>query len=84
MALLLAASRWAANAVGEDTERAAETLSAAGWRVAVATASTPLATAWQQLHRPADRPLRVGGLTVGGLTDFRGAPGMTLNRRMTV
>ena len=75
MALLLAASRWAADAVGEDTERAAETLSAAGWRVAVATASTPLATAWQQLHRPADRPLRVGGLTVGGLTDFGGEQG---------
>jgi hypothetical protein len=27
-------------------------LSAAGWRVAVASASTPLAVAWQQLHRP--------------------------------
>jgi uncharacterized protein (DUF58 family) len=67
MALLLAVSRWAADAVGEDTERAAETLTAAGWRVAVATASTPLPAAWQQLHRPADRPL-----AVGGLTDFGG------------
>jgi ribosomal protein S11 len=67
MALLLAVSRWAADAVGEDTERAAETLTAAGWRVAVATASTPLPAAWQQLHRPADRPL-----AVGGLSDFGG------------
>jgi hypothetical protein len=38
--------------------------------VAVATAATPLATAWQQLHRPADRPLAVGGLAV----DFGGEP----------
>ena len=67
MALLLAVSRWAADAVGEDTERAAETLTAAGWRVAVATASTPLPAAWQHLHRPADRPL-----AVGGLSDFGG------------
>ena len=69
MALLLAASCWAVDTVGEDTERAAETLSAAGWRVAIATASTPLATAWQQLHRPADRPL-----AVGSLADFGGEP----------
>jgi uncharacterized protein (DUF58 family) len=74
MALLLAASCWAVDTVGEDTERAAETLSAAGWRVAVATASTPLATAWQQLHRPADRPLPVGGISVGSLADFGGEP----------
>ena len=67
MALLLAVSCWAADTVGPDTERAAETLAAAGWRVAVATAATPLATAWQQLHRPADKPL-----PVGGLADFGG------------
>jgi len=52
MALVLAVSAWATDGVTEDTARTAEILSAAGWRVAVATASTPLATAWQQLHRP--------------------------------
>jgi hypothetical protein len=67
MALLLTVSCWAADTVGQDTERAVETLSAAGWRVAVATAATPLAAAWQQLHRPADKPL-----PVGGLADFGG------------
>jgi uncharacterized protein (DUF58 family) len=67
MALLLTVSCWATDPVGPDTERAAETLAAAGWRVAVATAATPLATAWQQLHRPADKPL-----PVGGLADFGG------------
>jgi uncharacterized protein (DUF58 family) len=67
MALLLTVSCWATDTVGPDTERAAETLAAAGWRVAVATAATPLAAAWQQLHRPADKPL-----PVGGLADFGG------------
>ena len=61
MALLLAVSAWASDGISEDTARTAEILSAAGWRVAVASASTPLAAAWQQLHRPADRPLSVGG-----------------------
>ena len=61
MALLLAVSAWASDAIGEDTARTAEILAAAGWRVAIVTASTPLAAAWQQLHRPADRPLPVGG-----------------------
>jgi uncharacterized protein (DUF58 family) len=61
MAVLLAVSGWATGEVLEDTTRTAEILSAAGWRVAVVTASTPLAAAWQQVHRPADRPLRVGG-----------------------
>jgi uncharacterized protein (DUF58 family) len=61
MAVLLAVSGWSSGEVLEDTARTAEILSAAGWRVAVATASTPLAAAWQQLHRPADRPLPVGG-----------------------
>ena len=32
--------------------RTAEVLWAAGWGVAVASASTPLAAAWQQMHRP--------------------------------
>jgi len=65
MALLLAVSAWATDVITEDTARTAEILSAAGWRVAVASSSTPLATAWQQLHRPvdpADRPVPVGGL----------------------
>jgi uncharacterized protein (DUF58 family) len=62
MALVLAVSSWAADTVAEDTARTAEILSASGWRVAVATATTPLAAAWQQLHKPADRPLTVGGL----------------------
>jgi uncharacterized protein (DUF58 family) len=61
MALLLAVSAWASDGIAEDTARTAEILSAAGWRVAVASASTPLAAAWQQMHRPADRPLSVGG-----------------------
>lgn len=65
MALLLAVSAWATDGITEDTARTAEILSTAGWRVAVASASTPLATAWQQLHRPfdpADRAVAVGGL----------------------
>ncbi len=67
MALLLAASAWAADGIAEDTARAAEILSTAGWRVAVASASTPLEAAWQQMHRPADRPLPVGGIGSGGV-----------------
>jgi uncharacterized protein (DUF58 family) len=74
MALLLTVSVWSGDAVPEDTARTAEILSAAGWRVALASSRTPLASAWQQLHRPvdsrgpggprgpADRPLLVGGL----------------------
>jgi uncharacterized protein (DUF58 family) len=61
MALLLAVSAWATDSVPQETTRTAEILAAAGWRVAVVTASTPLASAWQQLHRPADRPLPIGG-----------------------
>jgi uncharacterized protein (DUF58 family) len=52
MALLLTVSAWTSDAVPEHTAQAAEILSGAGWRVAVASAGTPLATAWQQLHRP--------------------------------
>src|SRR5579859_7380619 len=66
MALVLAVTTWASDVVAEDTARTAEILSASGWRVAVATSTTPLAAAWQQLHRPADRPLPVGSL--GGET----------------
>ena len=67
MALLLAVSAWTSGEVSEDTARAAQILSAAGWRVAIARAGTPLADTWQQLHRPDDRPLPVGGVR-GGLT----------------
>jgi uncharacterized protein (DUF58 family) len=65
MALLLAVSAWASHTAAEDTARTAEVLSAAGWRVAGASDSTPLAAAWQQLHRPfepAGRPRAAGGL----------------------
>jgi len=62
MALVLAVSSWASDVVAEDTARTLEILSSSGWRVAVVTAATPLAAAWQQLHRPADRPLPVGSL----------------------
>jgi uncharacterized protein (DUF58 family) len=61
MALLLAVSGWTTGEPQEDTARTAEILSAAGWRVAVATAGTQLAVAWQQLHKPADRPVPLGG-----------------------
>src|SRR5580658_9801360 len=61
MALLLAVSAWWADSVPQEEARTAEVLAAAGWRVAVVTASTPLASAWQQLHQPADRPLPIGG-----------------------
>ncbi|MDQ2815172.1 MAG: DUF58 domain-containing protein [Actinomycetota bacterium] len=78
MALLLAVSDWSAESIPQDAARTAEILSAAGWRVAVATASTPLAVAWQQLHRPADRPLPVGGFDSSGppgAAASSGAPG---------
>jgi len=58
---VLAVSAWATDGITEDTARTAEILSAAGWRVAVASASTPLATAWQQLHRPMDVVRPAGG-----------------------
>jgi uncharacterized protein (DUF58 family) len=61
MALLLAVSGWTSGGPAEDTAQAAQILSAAGWRVAVATAGTPLATAWQQLHRPVETLTPYGG-----------------------
>jgi hypothetical protein len=70
MALLLAVSGWGSDAFEspdsgrqetEDTARAAQVLLAAGWRVAVATARTPLVAAWQQLHRPVGKRLIVTG-----------------------
>jgi uncharacterized protein (DUF58 family) len=64
MALLLAVSGWTSGSrvgAAEDTAQAAQILSAAGWRVAVATAGTPLATAWQQLHRPVETLTPYGG-----------------------
>ena len=52
MALLLAVSAWTSGGTCAEAARSAEILSAAGWQVAVVTAGTPLAAAWQQLHRP--------------------------------
>ena len=61
MALLLAVSGWVSGQIAEDTARTAEILSAAGWRVAVASAGTPLETAWQQMHRPVETLAPYGG-----------------------
>jgi uncharacterized protein (DUF58 family) len=58
-ALLLAVPGWESGTIDEDTTSAAKVLIAVGWRVAVATASTPLAAAWEQLHRPAGLPLTI-------------------------
>jgi uncharacterized protein (DUF58 family) len=52
MALLLAVSAWTSGGTCQDAARAAEILSAAGWRVVVVTANMPLPSAWQQLHQP--------------------------------
>jgi uncharacterized protein (DUF58 family) len=52
MALLLAVSAWTSGGTCQDAARSAQILSAAGWRVAVVTAGTPLAAAWQELHQP--------------------------------
>jgi uncharacterized protein (DUF58 family) len=65
MAVLLATSAWLSDAPAEDTVAAAQILSASGWRVAVVHAGTPLETAWQQLHRPVDRPLPAGSARGG-------------------
>jgi len=67
MALLLAVSAWTSGGTCQDAARAAEILSAAGWRVVVVTAGMPLPSAWQQLHpplgplRPVDRADRLLG-----------------------
>ena len=55
MALLFAVSAWTSGETSQDAARSAEILSAAGWRVVVATADMPLAAAWQQLHQPSGR-----------------------------
>ena len=67
MALLLAVSAWTSGGTCQDVARSAEILSAAGWRIAVATADTPLAAAWQQLHQPFGpvRPLDPAGRLLG-------------------
>jgi uncharacterized protein (DUF58 family) len=69
MALLLTVPTWSSQSSGpgsDETTRAAQILSAGGWRVAIASPGTPLATAWQQLHRPVDRPLPSTGLGPSG------------------
>jgi len=65
MALLLTVGAWASDAVPEEVARTAEILTRAGWRVALVSSGTPLATAWQQLHRPADRLLPVAASEAG-------------------
>jgi uncharacterized protein (DUF58 family) len=67
MALLLAVSAWTSGGTGQDAARSAEILSAAGWRVVIATAGTPLAAAWQQLHQPSGslRPAEPVGRLLG-------------------
>jgi uncharacterized protein (DUF58 family) len=67
MALLLAVSAWTSGGTCQDAARSAEILSAAGWRVAVVMAGTPLAAAWQQLHRPLEplRPLDIADRLLG-------------------
>jgi uncharacterized protein (DUF58 family) len=79
MALLLDVSSWTSDPISEDSARTTEILIAAGWRVAVASATTPLAAAWQQLHRPADRPLLVG--STGGFLRPAGTRGSQGDRR---
>jgi len=64
MALLLAVSAWESGGTCQDAERAAGVLSAAGWRVALIAASTPLAAAWQQLNQAPD-PLASAGWLSG-------------------
>jgi len=55
MALLLAVSTWASDRPGSaatgETDEASRVLTAAGWRVATVTASTPLTLAWDMLNR---------------------------------
>jgi uncharacterized protein (DUF58 family) len=89
MALLLAASTWAAErpgtAVTGETEEAARILTAAGWRVATVTADTPLNVAWDMLNRShavrggpgmtGNGPDRGGGAPDGGSPDGGGRDG---------
>ena len=74
MALVVATSGWSLDgSIPPDAARTAQILTSAGWRVAVVTAASQLTAAWQQLHRPADRPLSVGGF--GGSLGFGGSGG---------
>jgi uncharacterized protein (DUF58 family) len=77
MVLIIAVSAWAMESAAQDTTKTADILSAAGWRVAVVTASTPLASAWQVLHRPADRPLLFGGSGDSRTAGVAGDAGVT-------
>src|SRR5262244_3009420 len=67
MALLLAVSSWTADrpglAAAGETDEAASVLTAAGWRVATATADMPLSVAWDVLNR---RHLARGAPTAAG------------------
>jgi uncharacterized protein (DUF58 family) len=66
MALVLAVSAWSAStegyAVPTDAARTSQILTASGWRVAVVT------SAWQLMHKPADRPLLAGTAPAVGPT----------------
>jgi hypothetical protein len=46
----------------DETAEAAGVLRQAGWRVISVDSTTPLAAAWQELPRFADRPVPVTGL----------------------
>ncbi|HEY1642393.1 MAG TPA: DUF58 domain-containing protein [Streptosporangiaceae bacterium] len=50
-----------------ETAEAAGVLRQAGWRVISVDSTTPLAAAWQELPRYADRPVPVAGLTTQDL-----------------
>jgi uncharacterized protein (DUF58 family) len=77
MALVLAVSGWNSGPEGQvppaadipaDAARTAQILTASGWRVAVVTAASQLTVAWQQLHKPADKPLLAGTAPAVGPT----------------
>src|SRR5215510_4793341 len=80
MALLLAVSSWTADRPGPaaagETDEAASVLTAAGWRVATATADMPLSVAWDVLnrsHRARGAPAPAGAPP--GAAREAGAPG---------
>src|SRR5262249_56019424 len=77
MALLLAVSSWTADrpglAAAGETDEAASVLTAAGWRVATATADMPLSVAWDVLNRS---HLARGAPAPAGAAREAGAPGV--------
>jgi uncharacterized protein (DUF58 family) len=59
----------------EETAEAEGILRNAGWRVISVDSATPLAAAWQQLPRFADRPVPVGGAYAPGIARQAPRPG---------